>query len=231
MFRIVSPSNGLPYSLPCDPSASFEPGQVGQLKLLGNQVVCGVSDGTAPLGIIDDVRKTSFSAVSVEEVVLSGHIAGVEEDGKWVTPYEVKLELLNPNILSTSFICFTDIDVELNARNGILTFLEGTELNYCLSGTGIPDAIRVVVSYTYQIPNIPGDDSTAASGRITIWFDRIVIETDMFATNRRYPLNAPLYIGLDGKFTSVPVQSGYPSVGFVMAPPTTIHGSLQLIWF
>jgi hypothetical protein len=129
----------------------------------------------------------------------------------------------------TSFVS-RNVDVELNARNGVITFLAGTPLNFSLTGTGTPDAIRTVVSYSYQIPNIPGDDSTMSSGHVTVWFDRMIIESDQFETNRRYPVNSPIYVSTAGLLTTTPVLPNYPAVGIVMAPPTSIHSSLQLLW-
>jgi hypothetical protein len=34
---------------------------IGQLGVIGNNIVCGVSDGTAPLGIIDDIKVRAFT--------------------------------------------------------------------------------------------------------------------------------------------------------------------------
>jgi len=230
MFRIVQCGNSLPWSCIVDPSAEFEPGTVGQHRLIGNQVVMGVSDGSAPFGIIDDIKKKAFSAISVDEVVVTPHIVGVPgPGGSLVLPFDLKQELINPNVSPASFVS-RNVDVELIPRNGVVVFLAGTELNYSLTGTGSPDAIRTVVSYSYQIPNISGDDSTQASGRVTVWFDRMIVETDMIEANRRYPVNAPLYVTTGGLFTTSPVMSNYPAVAMVMAPPTAIHGSLQLLW-
>ena len=66
MFRIIQVGNALPFSYPVDPAAEFEPGMLAQLTLSGNQVVCGVSDGTAPIGIIDEMKKNAFSATSID---------------------------------------------------------------------------------------------------------------------------------------------------------------------
>jgi hypothetical protein len=56
MLRIVQTGNSLPFSFPVAPSDEFQPGQIAQLKAFGNNVVCGVSDGICPIGIIDDVK-------------------------------------------------------------------------------------------------------------------------------------------------------------------------------
>jgi len=232
MFRLVQTGNALPYSFPVDPSAEFEPGMVAQLNLHGNQVVCGVSDGSAPLGIIDDVKKNAFSAVSIDEVVIAPATGVPGPGGQLVTPVDIKVELRNPNVAANSFIS-NPVDVELIPRNGVITYLAGTPLNFSQTGGSTPDSIRTVVSYSYQIPNVPGDDSTMASGRITVWFMRMIAITNMFETNQRYPLNAPLFVNDSGLLTTrqIGASDEYPAVGFVTAPPTSVHDSLEFIWF
>ena len=70
MLKVIHTGNALPMSLPVDPTAEFEPGMFAQLGLIGNDIVAGVSDGTAPLGIIDDVRTTAFTKAQVDEIVV-----------------------------------------------------------------------------------------------------------------------------------------------------------------
>lgn len=227
MLRIVQSGNSIPFSYPVDPSAEFQPGQFGQLKSLGNNIVCGVSDGLAPVGIIDDIKTKAFTSNSIDETVVVGPIMGVKNpEGKYVTPTEVKTELENPNVLEHSFVS-RDVPVELIARNGVVAFLAGTELNVDLDGDGIPDGIRTVVSYSYQVPNIPGDDSTIGSGRVTVWFSRIIFQTDQYETTQIYPLNAPLFINEEGKLTTRQPSKKYPGVGIVTGPPTAVLGSLE----
>jgi len=232
MLRLIQVGNSLPYSYLVDPSATFEPGMAAQLKLIGNQVVCGVSDGTAPIGIIDDIKQNAFSAISIDEVIIAP-VPDVVVSGSGasrVTIVDVKAELRNPNVIANSFVS-RNVDVVLNDRNGIITFIAGTTLNYDRDGDGIPDSIRTVVSYTYSMPNVPGDDSTLASGRITVWFQRMVVATDMFETNQRYPLNAPLFVSEGGLFTTRQIATDYPSIAMVTAPPSSIHGSLEVLLF
>ncbi len=204
---------------------------IAQLTLLGNQVVCGVSDGTAPIGIIDDIKKNAFSATEIDEVVIvnAAPVAAVGPNNTLITSVDIKTELRNPVITGSSFVS-RDVDVELIARNGMITFLAGTELNFDADADGIPDSIRTVVSYSYQVPNVPGDDSTLASGRITVWFQRMIGASDQFETNRRYPVNAPLFVSEAGLLTTRQVQDDYPAVAIVTGPPTSIHGSLEFMW-
>jgi hypothetical protein len=68
MLKVIH-GNGLPISMPLDPTAQFQPGMVAQQKVIGNDIVVGVSDGTCPLGIIDDVRSVAFTKPQIDEVV------------------------------------------------------------------------------------------------------------------------------------------------------------------
>ena len=83
-FRIVQAGNALPTSYPVDPSAEFEPGMVAQLGVIGNNIVCGVSDGTAPIGIIDDIKTRAFTSTSIDEVVIASAPA-IQQGGTWIT--------------------------------------------------------------------------------------------------------------------------------------------------
>jgi len=230
MLRIIQAGNSLPTSFPVDPNAEFMPGMCGQLTTLGSNIVCGVSDGSAPLGIIDDIKTRAFYAPSVDEIVIVGPLAGVMGQGGYlVTPNDVKAELDHAYIRPSSFIS-NPVDVELKPTNGVVTFLAGTPLNFDADGDGIPDSIRTVVSYSYQVPNVIGDDSTIASGRITLWYSRMIFETDQFSTSERYPINASLFCGPDGKLTTKQADPNYPGIALVLAPPTSILGSLQALW-
>lgn len=71
MLRLVHVGNALPISLPVSAHAEFQPGMVAQLGVEGNNQVCGVSDGLAPFGIIDDMKTRSFTAPSIDEVVIA----------------------------------------------------------------------------------------------------------------------------------------------------------------
>ncbi|HLG28369.1 MAG TPA: hypothetical protein VI423_11330 [Paenisporosarcina sp.] len=193
---------------------------------MGNQIVCGVSDGTAPIGIIDDIKTKSFSAASVDEVVVVQTV-GVVSNGVLVTPTDIKTELLNPNVVARSFM--SSIDVELIERNGVIVIPTGTPLNFDEAGSGTPDSVRVVVNYTYQVPNVPGDDSTQGSGRVTVWFQRIIAQTNQFETNQRYPVNANLFVSERGLLTTRMPSKDHAAIAIVTAPPTSIQGSLEFM--
>lgn len=158
-------------------------------------------------------------------------VATVGPGNTMVTTVDVKTELDNPVIAATSFIS-NPVKVQLIPRNGVIIFLAGTELNFDADGDGLADSIRTVVSYTYQVPNVPGDDSTLASGRVTVWFQRHIGATDAFETNRRYPINAPLFSSESGLFTTRRISADYPSIAIVTAPPTSVMstGGLEFLW-
>lgn len=228
-FRLVQTGNALPFSFPVDPNAEFQPGQVAQLNVLGNNVVCGVSDGTAPIGLIDDIKTKAFTAPSIDEAVIVSAPGVAGPGGSLITPVEIKAELANPNIIPESFIT-NPVDVELIPRNGVVVFPAGTELNIDLDGDGTPDGIRTVVSYSYQVPNIIGDDSTQGSSRVTVWFQRMIFETNQFETNQTYPINANLFVSEEGLLTSRQPTVDHPGVAIVTGTPTSIFGSLEALW-
>lgn len=226
MLRLIQIGSSLPFSFPVDPNAEFQPGAVGQLYVEGNQIVCGVSDGTAPIGILDDIKTNAFTKASIDEEVIIAAV-GVESNGQLVTASDLKTELQYANVLERSFTA--DVEVVLIAKNGVILIPAGTPLNYDGAGTGTPDSVRVVVSYTYSVPNIPGDDTTQSSGRVTVWFQRIIVATDQFETNQRYPLNANLFVNESGLFTTRQLFTDQAAIGIVTAPPGQLHDSIELI--
>lgn len=229
MLRIVHSSNSLPASFICDPSASFLPGTVAELAIIGNQVMATVSSGRAPLGLIDDVKTTAFTNISWNEVVIVPAVGVAGPGGKLVTPIDIKAELRRPNIIASSFL--STVHVYLNPVNGLVTFLAGTELNEDLTGSGTPNAIRAIVNYTYQVANIPGDDSTQGSGRVTVWYNRMFVQTDQYETNQQYPLTANLFVSEVGLLTTRKPSDIHPSIGFVTSPPSSISPLLELLFF
>ncbi len=229
MLRLVHTSNALPASFIVDPSSEFEPGMVAELTVIGNQVMATVSGGIAPLGIIDDIKIRAFSSVSWNEIIIVPVSNPDVVAGAPVLPTDIKAELKYPNIIANSFI--STVDVLLNANNGVITFLKGTPLNFDLTGSGGPDAIRTIVNYTYYVANIPGDDSTIGSGRVTVWYNRGFYQVDKFETNQQYPVRANLYVNENGLFTTRKPSPKHPAVAMVTAPPTALNSSLELLWY
>jgi hypothetical protein len=228
MLRLVQVGNALPASFICDPSAEFQPGQIAELTVIGNQVMATVSNGTAPLGIIDDIKTKAFTNVSWNEVIIVPAVGVDGPGGTIVTPIDIKAELKKPNIVPSSFN--STINVFLNPVNGIITFLAGTQLNFDLMGTGTPNAIRTIVNYTYQVANIPGDDSTQGSGRMTVWFNRMFFQTDQYETNQQYPVRANLFVSEVGFLTTRKPSNIHPAVAMVTAPPTPMNPMIEALW-
>lgn len=229
MLRLVHYGNAQPVSFIVDPSAEFQAGQVAELTVFGNQIMATVSNGTAPIGIIDDIKTKSFSNVSWNEVVIVPAVGVSGPNNTIVTPIDIKAELKKPNIITSSFN--STVDVVLNPNNGVITFLAGTPLNFDLMGTGQPNAIRTIVNYTYYVPNIPGDDSTAGSGRVTVWYSRMFFQTDQYETNQQYPVRANLYVSETGFLTTRRPSNIHPAVGMVTAPPTPMNPMIEVLWF
>ena len=220
--------NTLPISFIVDPSAEFQPGMVAELTVIGNQVMAIVSNGTAPIGIIDDIKTKAFTNVSWNEVVIVPAVGVPGPGGSLVTPVDLQKELRKPNILKSSFA--STVDVVLNPVNGIITFVAGTQLNFDLTGTGLPNAIRTVVNYTYYVPNIPGDDSTAGSGRVTVWYSRMFFQTDQYETNQQYAVRSNVFVSECGLLTTRRPSAIHPAVGMVTAPPTPMNSMIEILW-
>jgi hypothetical protein len=193
---------------------------------MGNTVVCGVSDGTSPIGILDDIKTNSFTAPSIdEELVIS--TTGILSNGTLVTAVDIKAELENAYVFERTFTA--SLEVILIPRNGVIVIPAGTPLNADLTGSGTPNAVKVVVSYTYQVPNIPGDNSTIGSGRVTVWNCKIHGATDQYETNQSYPLNANLFISETGLLTTRQVYDESPAMAMVVGPPTSLDRFLQFV--
>lgn len=64
-----------------------------------------------------------------------------------------------------------------------------------------------------------------------IVFQRCLIETHNYDTNQRYPINANLYIDIEGRFSTKQSYVNSPVVGMVTGYPSAYDSSLQLVWF
>lgn len=228
MLKVIHSGNALPMSLSVDPTAEFEPGMFAQLGLIGNDIVASVSDGTAPLGIIDDVRTSAFTRAQVDEIVIiSAQTSELDNNGNRVSLVDVTGVLEFPNIIESSFT--STISIVLNTVNGVITVPAGTELNYDSSGDGTYDGFRIITNYIYRIAGKPGDDTTVGSGRITIHYQRGIYATDQFDTTQMFPVNCTLYIGLDGKLTSAQPTDNHPGVAICTGPPSASIGTLEFM--
>lgn len=232
MFRPIWYSKALPASMICDPSVEFQAGMIAQLTVIGGTVMATVSDGTAPIGIIDEYRTKAFTSVSWNEQIILPIPSGSITTNSYNQPIlssSVTTTLQHANIIKTSFISTTSCI--LNDVNGVIEFIAGTQLNYDLTGSGNNDAIKTIVNYTYYIPNMPGEDSTIGSGKMTVWIDRMIMQTDQYETNQSYPLNAALYCSEKGLFTTRKPSPKHISIAMVTSPPNGIgSNALELLW-
>lgn len=228
MLRLIHVGNTLPVSYAVDPTSTFQAGQIGQLKVLGNEVVAGVSDGTAPFGIIDDVNTAAFTRPVVDEVVVVP-VTAVSDGYRLITAVDTMATLQFANIVRSSFTA--DIEgLVLNEVNGVITVTAGTPLNYDSDNDGILDSVRTVVNYVYRIANLPGENTTIGSGRITLWIQRGIFETDQFDTHQRYVVNATLFVNGDGLLTTSQPSPNHPGVALVTGPPTGLNETLEFLW-
>jgi hypothetical protein len=227
MLRIMKCDGALPTTFEIDPNATFQPGMLAQLTVIGNQVLATVSDGTSPIGIIDDVRTKAFTAVTWNEVVVfpvDGVFIGANPP---ITQTDIQRNLAHAHVIPGSFISTTD--VVLNPVDGNITFPAGTSLNFDLLGTGQPNALRTVCNYTYQVAGIPGDDSTIGSGKMTVWINKAgMFQTDQFETQATYPINANLYCSEVGLWTTRKPSPTHPCIGMVT---NMANGLLELITY
>lgn len=230
MFRVIQAGTGRPTSYPVDPNAIFQPGMIGQLKIIGNDIVLGVSDGMAPIGIIDDLKDTAFSKPVIDEVVQI-EPALVHFDGyNYVAGADTIKELRNANIVGSSFVSDSPDIVELNEINGIVKIRAGTIMNYTAFGSAYPNAFKTRVRYVYYVPNMPGEDTTFGSGRVTIWFTAGIFQTDQFEMVP-YALNANLYVSPAGKLTTELTMPNQPCIAMVTVPPTSHNAMLEFKYF
>lgn len=229
MLRVIQPGTGRPISYPVDPNATFQPGMFAQLKKIGNDVVAGVSDGIAPLGIIDDIKDTAFTRPKVDEVIIIEATSITTDGYNYFLGADAMQTLQNANIVETSFV--SDIPgIELNAINGVVTARQGAQLNYTTPDSTTPNAIRVVSSYSYYVPNMPGEDTTLGSGRVTVWFTRGIFQTDQFEMVPYAP-NASLFVSPEGRLTSEMTLPNQPSIAMVTVPPSAHNQILEFIFF
>lgn len=227
-LRPISVGNSLPYFWPVDQSATFQGGQCAQLSLAGNMPVATVSNGTAPIGLIDDVKSTAFTAIAWDEEI-KVLADGVMSGGRLVSSQDVSVPLANPNISPDTFVSIP-LSVQLIPRNGIIVIPAGTELNFDMTGSGTFNAFKTIVRYNYQIPNIIGDDTTAGSQRVTIWFQRGIYQVDIFDSTASFPLNAPLFVNEKGMLTTKQPTEFHPSVALVTNPPSLLFPWLEFLW-
>lgn len=228
-LRIIERSGALPMSWPVDPNAEFQHGMVGQLKVAGNNIVCGVSDGLFPIGIIDDVKTNAFSEPVIDEVKIAPAVATMGPGGTLISATDVVILLEKSNVIANSF-SVRPIDVQLKPTNGVVVIPAGTELNYDSDNDGYADSFRIVCNYNYYVPNVPGMDSTLGSGKITVWYQRMIAQTDQYEPNQVYTVASNLFVSESGLLTTRQPTPNHPGIAIVTGPPGAVFGMLEFMW-
>lgn len=77
MLKFVDTKNGLPSHFPADDSKYFLPGMVAQFKRKLGKLVCGVSDGTSVIGVIDDIHQLDDSTIAACNQISIWNIKGM----------------------------------------------------------------------------------------------------------------------------------------------------------
>ena len=225
---------GLPTGLwSVDPNTTFQPGQILGLTSVGGEILMALCDGITipPYGIADDVKTMAFTKPVYNErvfVLPPVQVVGDDGFGHPALTVPVMARLKASSIVPASFK--SDVSVILHPINGNIEFPSGTLLNYDTLGNGVMDSLVAIVSYTYEVAGVPGDDTTRGSGKVTVWNRRGEYITDQFDTLATYPLNAPLYC-CNGKFTTSAPCENSPVIAMVTGPPTTLTATLELLWF
>lgn len=194
---------------------------------LGGDIFATVSDGCnlPPLGIVDDVKTEAFSKNSLDELVFVPATGVPDGYGNLISTVDVMGFLKHTNIIRQTFV--SSMDVLLNPVNGVVQIPAGTTLNRVDPNDPATTGFELLVSYSFQIPDLPGEDTTAGSGKLSVHIFRGIYATDQFDPIVEYPLSAPLYCGRDGRFTTEP---NGPIVAIVTAPPSILINELEFLW-
>lgn len=227
VLRLIYTSGEIHGLWPIDPSVEFQAGQVAGLIQIGGDIFATVSDGCTipPIGIIDDVKTEAFSKNSMDEVVFIPATGVPDGYGNLISTIDTMGFLQNTNIIPQTFV--STIDVFLNPRNGVITVPSGSILNHIDPANPANTGFEVMVSYMFQIPDLPGEDTTAGSGKVSVHIFRGIFSTDQFDPVVDYPLNGPLFAGRDGRFTS---DENGPIIGIITGPPSILINELQFLW-
>jgi len=194
---------------------------------MGGDIFVSVSDGcnVPPIGIIDDVKTEAFSKPSMDERVFIAATGVSDGYGNLISTVDVMGFLNSTNIIPSTFV--SSMDVLLNPRNGVVQVPAGSILNQVDPGDPHKTGFEVFVSYAYQIPDLPGEDTTAGSGKVSVHIFRGIYSTDQFDPVVEYPLMAPLFCGRDGRVTTEP---NGPIVAIVTAPPSVLINEIEFMW-
>jgi hypothetical protein len=200
---------------------------IAGLLEIGGDIFATVSDGCniPPIGIIDDAKTEAFSKASLDELVFIPATGITDGYGNLISTVDTMGFLENTNIIPQTFV--SSLDVLLNARNGVVQVPAGTVLNAVDPTDPSKTGFEILVSYAHQIPDLPGEDTTAGSGKLSVHIFRGIYTTDQFDTIVDYPINSPLFCGRDGRLTT---EENGPIVAIVTAPPSILINELEFLW-
>jgi len=212
---------------PIDPTIEFQAGMIAGLIELGGDIFVSVSDGcnVPPIGIIDDVKTEAYSKPSIDERVFVKATGVPDGYGNLISTVDTLGFMNNTNIIPSTFA--SSMDVLLNPRNGVVQIPAGSTLNVVDPSDPNKTGFEVFISYAFQIPDLPGEDSTAGSGKVSVFIFRGIFSTDQFDPVVEYPLMAPLYCGRDGRVTTEP---NGPIIAIVTAPPSVLINEIEFMW-
>lgn len=226
-LRLLYTSGNVHGLWPLDPSIEMQAGQLGTLIQIGGDIFVTVSDGCTypPIGIIDDVKTEAFSKNSLDELVFIPATGVPDGYGNLISTVDVMGFLQNTNIIPSTFV--STMDLLLNPRNGTVTVPAGSILNKVDPNDPGQTGFEVLVSYMFQVPDLPGEDTTAGSGKVSLHIFRGIFQTDQFDPVVEYPLMCPLYCNTDGRLTSC--ENG-PIIGICTAPPSILIDEIEFMW-
>lgn len=205
----------------------FQAGMIAGLIEIAGDIFVSVSDGCTipPVGILDDVKTEAFSKNSLDEFLFVPASGVNDGHGNLISSVDVMGFLKNTNIIPKSFV--STMDVLLNPVNGTVTIPAGSILNKINANDPTKTGFEILLSYMFQIPDLPGEDTTAGSGKVSVHIFRGVFQTDQMDPVTEYPLMCPLYCGRDGRFTS---QPNGPIIAVCLAPPSVLINEIEVMW-
>lgn len=205
----------------------FQAGQIAGLIEIGGDIFVTVSDGCTipPIGIIDDIKTEAFSKNAMDEVVFVPASGVSDGYGNLISTVDAMGYLQNTNIIPSTLV--STLDIEVNPRNGVIIVPAGTPLNRIDPDNPANTGFEVMLSYMFQVPDLPGEDTTAGSGKVSVHIFRGIFSTDQFDPVVDYPLNCPLFCGRDGRLTS---EENGPIIGITTGPPSILINELQFMW-
>lgn len=226
-----------------DPTVTFEAGQIGQLTVdpMGNTVV--TLAGSKPLGLIDDNKTTAFTQPIIGEVHYVATVAAATwytDNAHLVSDSELVFLLSSTGAVAATCVRGVDYSVTSYANGIFAVFLAGlidVAVPYLdMNHDGVADSVNIAMQYHFAVPGVAGQDTTLASGLVTMWFHKGEYSVSMYDSAASYAVNTKLYVG-DGAGGHAPLgvltvaarTANTQVVGIVTQPPTASNPLLTTI--